>query len=175
MNCGESYKGRLSWLDKKQKSKDSNCHKYSGTVPKPWNTINLSRIKAFSSTFEENAKLLFCHLPKNLFVFKLTSYSTASSTIIKYFKSRHSRLLKNPSSSVLLYLDNLIPRPQAFKNRTCAKILIASKNRFIIWKKRWLKGCSCGEKFAPLAGKFCQVKSWLVKKFLLYLNCVHVV
>ena len=98
--------------------------------PTSWNTINLSRIKAFSSIFVENPKFLFFHSTKNLFVYKLTSYSTASSTIFKYFKSQRWCLLKNYSSSVLLYLDKIIPRPYAFKNRTCVKILIVCKNRY---------------------------------------------
>ena len=87
------------------------CPEIKHHVPKSQNTISLSRIKAFSSTFEENAKFLFFHSSKNLFFFKLTSYSTAISTIFKYFKSRRWCLLKNSSSSVLLYLDNLTPRP----------------------------------------------------------------
>ena len=71
-------------------------------VPKSRNTINLYWIQAFSSTFEENPKFLFFHSPKNLFFYKLTSYSSASSTIFKYFKSRRWCLFKNSSSSVLL-------------------------------------------------------------------------
>ena len=97
-------------------------------VPKSRNTINLFRIKAFSSTFKENPKFLFFHSPK-LFVYKLTSSSTAISTIFEYFKSWRLCLLKNSSLSVLLYLGNLILRPYAFKNWTCANILIISKNR----------------------------------------------
>ena len=99
------------------------CPEIKHHVPKSRNTINLSRVKAFSSTFEENPKFLFFHSPK-LFVYKLTSSSTASSTIFKYFKSRQWCLLKNSFSSVLHYLGNLILRPYAFKNRTYAKILI---------------------------------------------------
>ena len=86
------------------------CPETKHHVPKSRNTIYLSEIKAFSSTFEENPKFLFFHSP-NLFVYKLTSSSTASSTIFKYFNSRRWCLLKSSSSSVLLYLGNLIPRP----------------------------------------------------------------
>ena len=94
-------------------------------VPK----YNMSRIKGFSSTFEENPKFLFFYLP-NLFVCKLTSSSRVSFIIFQYFKFRRCCLLKIFSLSVLLYLDNLIPRTYGFKSRTCAKILIICKNRF---------------------------------------------
>ena len=132
------------------------------------NKIYLSRIKTFSSTFEENPKFLLFHSP-NLFVYKLASSSIASSTIFKYLKSQWWCLLKKSSSSVLLYLGNLIPRPYGFKSRACTKILIIYKNRFqyihgdiilnmVHHKKRktkcWLNGCSCEEKFAPCVGKF---------------------
>ena len=108
---------------------------------------SMSRVKAFSSTFEENPKFLFFRSP-NLFVYKLTFFSRASSTIFKYLQSWRWCLLKISSLSVLLYLDNLIPRRYCFKSRTCAKILIMYKNRFQYRtrkeKKRWLKGCACG-------------------------------
>ena len=64
---------------------------------------------SFFSTVEENPKFLFFHSPKSLFFYKSTSYSIASSTIFKYFKSRRWCLFKNFSSSVHLYLENLIP------------------------------------------------------------------
>ena len=104
-------------------------------APNSRNTINLSRIKIFSSTFKENPKFLFFH-SSNLFVYKLTSSSTASSTIFKYFKSWWWCLLKHSSSSVLFYLDNLIPRAYAFKAGTCEKILIICKNRFYYMTKK---------------------------------------
>ena len=85
------------------------CPETTHHVPKSRNTINLFRNQTFSSTFEENPKFLFFHSPKNLFFHKLTSYSTASSTVIKYLKSRRWCLFKNTSSSVHLYLKNLIP------------------------------------------------------------------
>ena len=118
------------------------CPEIKHHVLKSRNTVNLSRIQALSSTFEENPKFLFFHSPKNLFFYKLTSYSTASSTIFKYFKSRWWCLFKNSSFSVYLYLENLIPRPNAF--RTCAKIIIIRKsrlekqvkNRFYYMKKK---------------------------------------
>ena len=84
------------------------CPEIKHHVPKSRNTINLSRIQAFSSTFKESPKFLFFHSPKNLFFYKLTSYSTASSTIFKYFKSRRWCLFKNSFSSEHLYLENLI-------------------------------------------------------------------
>ena len=72
----------------------SGLSRYQEPCPeKSRNTINLSRIKAFCSTFEENPKFLFFHSP-NLFVYKLTSSSRASSTIFKYFKPRRWCLLK---------------------------------------------------------------------------------
>ena len=83
------------------------CLDIKHNVPKSRNTIYLSRIKAFFSTFEENPKFLLFYSP-NLFVYKLTSSSTASSTIFKYFKSRRWCLLKISSSSVLLQ-----PHPEA--------------------------------------------------------------
>ena len=86
------------------------CPEIKHHLLKSRNTINLSRIKAFSSTLEKIPKFLFFHSTK-LFVYKLTSSSTSSSTIFKCFKSQRWCLLKNSSSSVLLYLDNLIPRP----------------------------------------------------------------
>ena len=100
-------------------------------APRPGslNIISLSRIKAFSSSLEKNPHILFFHSP-NLFVYKLTSASTASSTIFKYLKFRRWCLLKNSSLSVLLYLDSLVTKPYVFKYRTCAKILIICKNSF---------------------------------------------
>ena len=105
------------------------CPEIKHHLLKSRNTINLSRIKAFSSTLEENPKFLFFHSPK-LFVYKLPSFSTSSSTIFKCFKSRRWCLLKNSPSSVFFYLHNLILRSYSFKNRTCTKILIICKNRF---------------------------------------------
>ena len=87
--------------------KDSNRPELFWTVLKSRNTIYLSQIKAFFSTFEENPKFLFFYSP-NLFVNKLTSSSTASSTIFKYFKSQQWCLLKISSSSVILQ-----PHPEA--------------------------------------------------------------
>ena len=114
------------------------CPEIKHHVPKSRNTIYLSRINAFSSTFEENPKFLFFHSP-DLLIYKScssTSSSTASSTIFKYFKSRWWCLSKSCSSSVPLYLGNLIPRPYVFKNRTCTKILITHKNRFYYMTKK---------------------------------------
>ena len=62
--------------------------------PKVLKYNKLVSIKAFSSMFEENPKFLFFHSPKNLFIYKLISYSTASSIIFKYFKSQQWCLLK---------------------------------------------------------------------------------
>ena len=73
------------------------CLKIKHHASKSQNTINLPQIKAFSSTFKENPKFLFFHSPKKLFFYKLTSYSTASSTIFKYFKSHQWCLFKNSS------------------------------------------------------------------------------
>ena len=108
---------QLSWIFR-------DCTEIKHHVPKSQNTINLFQIKAFSSTFKENPKFLLFHSPK-LFIYKLTSSSTASSTIFKYFKSQRWCLLKNSSSSVL---DTLIPTPYySFKNRNWAKILLYAK------------------------------------------------
>ena len=85
------------------------CPEIKYHFPKSRNTINLSRIQVFSSTFEGNPEFLFFHSPKNLFFYKLTSYSTAISTIFKYLKPRRWCLFKNSSSSVYLYLENLMP------------------------------------------------------------------
>ena len=51
------------------------------------------------------------------------------------------------------------------------QILVHDKKR---GKKRWLKGCSFGEKFGWLAGDFLaisQVRSWLVKKSFIFKLC----
>ena len=132
------------------------CPEIKHHVPKSQNTIYLS-----SSTFEENPKFLFFHSP-DLLIYKLTSSSAASSTIFKYYKSQRWCLLKSCSSSVLLYLGNLIPRPYIFQNRACTKILIIHKNRFYYmtkkekkcWFKRllmWREICVlCGEIFSRL-------------------------
>ena len=131
-------------------------------------------MQAFSSTFEEKPKFLFFRSPKNLFFYKSTSCYTASS----FWRWC---LLKNSSLSVHLYLEKLI---RAF--RTCAKIIIICKNRLEKWmknrfyyrkkkkakkittKERLLKGCSCREKSARLAG-ICLAKelSLQVRYFLL--------
>ena len=121
-------------------------------VPK----YSMSRIKAFSFTFEENPKFLFFYSP-NLVVYKLTSSFRASSTIFKYFKSQWCFFLKISSLSVLLYLGNIIPRRYGFKSRTCAKILIICKNRFQYMtkkeKKRWLKGLFMWRKICSVSRK----------------------
>ena len=125
----------------------------SPKVPK----YNMSRIKAFPSTFEENPKFLLFHSP-NLFVYKLTSSSRASFTIIKYFKSQWWCLLNISSLPVLLYLENLFPRPYGFKSRTCAKILLYVKTSFSTWQK---KKKNAGRKICSVSGKiFWEFLSW---------------
>ena len=133
----------------------SGLSRYQASYPE-FPKYSMPRIKAFSSTFEENPKFLFYHSP-NLFVYKLTSSSRASSSIFNYFVSRRWCLFKISSLSVLLYLDNLIPRPYGFKSRTCTKILIICKNRFQYMTKKekktlvkellmWTKICSVSGK-----------------------------
>ena len=94
--------------------KDSNRPEFFWTVStsstmsrSPEIQFTCPELKLFFSTFEENPKFLFFYSP-NLFVYRLTSSSTASSTIFKYFKSRRWCLLKISSSSVLLQ-----PHPEA--------------------------------------------------------------
>ena len=100
------------------------CLEIKHHVLKSRNTINLSRIQAFSSTFEENPKFLFFHSPKKLFLYKLTSYSTASSTIFKYLKSQRWCLFKTLLRQCIFTLKTSY---RAF--RTCAKIIIICQNR----------------------------------------------
>ena len=86
---------RLSW----NQAPCPEVPKYNKLVPN----------SSFFSTVEENPKFLFFNSPKSLFFHKLTPYSTASSTTFKYFKSWRWCLFKKFSSSVHLYLENLLP------------------------------------------------------------------
>ena len=110
-------------------SKDSNRPDIKHLVPKSRNTINLFQFKTFSSTFEENSKLLFFH-SANLFVYKSNVPPEQVLASLYILSPGQLCLLKNSSLSVLLYLENLILRPDGFKSRICAKILIICKNRF---------------------------------------------
>ena len=119
------------WLNS-VKCKDSNCPpifwdcpKIKHHILKSQNTINLSQIQAFSSSFKEYSKFLFFHSPKNLFFYKLTSSSLPPLQVppsLNIFKSWWWCLSKSSSSLVHLTFSSW-----AF--RTCAKFIIICKNR----------------------------------------------